>query len=764
MPGDAKSMKENINEKLKHIGLDLENIPNTLKENVKLNYKVVKEFDNSSYKVYKYISVNDIEIYLTSTQRLVSLKEKYKHSSHLSNYLNNKEEKYIELIEALSNTNIEEIQKIEEEQNLLNEKMPWNVKYKNAFKWQIYYSKNDNKYFMLAPLGEKDNATLFYLLKEKINCLNNNLDKKIYVPICDEEYSYNYLSKGQTSDIENYLWFFTKKWPCIYEVYDIQNNKYIEIVGRTNIYEGVESSYKIIIENNQKAEEKYKLMKALFIIASDLKFMYNFDCEVDDNGILKFLFEEEELEFKDLEKFLKEQVDKNLDKTKEIIEKTKELEEKLIDLKQENENKNKEYTNKEKQIVMFLQCKKTFIGRFKYFFKTKKSKKKITLKGLEDLPKIIDFIEEEEENIGFIFEEKDRYTIEDLLTICHILEKKEAIYKDKESSIKTVEEKINILNKKIENADMYIQEIENHKRSIFEFWRFTNKDLPNTLTEAEKLKQEQKNKIKKKFSYQEDIQDLGKKMDEFQKNALSKNEIDSLYVVKDYIDIINILCKSEIDDEDDSYISKILANEKNNYNKQNKEKDVIYFDIFGNIDKEPQKANEKEIIEERKDKYEILNFDSKMKLDDFKETLSKFKKILEKEYNKIKIPYDISLYCLLNQNTMSEWSIANINPDNIIKNDTKRENIDIIKYNVPEGSSVLFYTNCILYKGNTKNMGINEDSETLLYLNRFDRELKGKLKRKICLAKNEYENMVKSIKIYEYDLNAKEIKEVNNDK
>ena len=45
-------------------------------------------------------------------------------------------------------------------------------------------------------------------------------------------------------------------------------------------------------------------------------------------------------EFKDLEKFLKEQVDKNLDKTKEIIEISKELEEKLIDLKQENENKN----------------------------------------------------------------------------------------------------------------------------------------------------------------------------------------------------------------------------------------------------------------------------------------------------------------------------------------------------------------------------------------------------------------------------------------
>ncbi|HBC84886.1 MAG TPA: hypothetical protein DCZ30_05680, partial [Clostridiales bacterium] len=322
MPGDAKKMQENIDEKLKYIGLNLENMPNSLKEQVNLNYKVVKEFDNSSYKVYKYISVNDIEIFISPTQRLSSLKEKYKLASHASKYLEDKE-KYIELIEALSNTSIEEIQKIEEEQKLLNEKMPWNIKYKNAFKWQIYYSKNDNKYFMLVPLSEKDNATLFYLLKEKINCLNNNIDKKIYVPICDEEYSYKYLSKGQVSDIENYLWFFTKKWPSIYEVYDKQNNKYIQIIGKTNVYQGVESSYKIIIENNKEAEEKYKLMKALFIIASDLKFIYNFECEVDDNGILKFLFQEDELEFKYLEKFLKEQVDKKLDETKDIIEDTK---------------------------------------------------------------------------------------------------------------------------------------------------------------------------------------------------------------------------------------------------------------------------------------------------------------------------------------------------------------------------------------------------------------------------------------------------------
>lgn len=44
---------------------------------------------------------------------------------------------------------------------------------------------------------------------------------------------------------------------------------------------------------------------------------------------------------------------------------------------------------------------------------------------------------------------------------------------------------------------MYIQEIEGHKRSIFEFWKFTNKDLPDALTEAQKLKQEENKKIKR---------------------------------------------------------------------------------------------------------------------------------------------------------------------------------------------------------------------------------------------------------------------------
>ena len=105
---------------------------------------------------------------------------------------------------------------------------------------------------------------------------------------------------------------------------------------------------------------------------------------------------------------------------------------------------------------------------------------------------------------------------------------------------------------------------------------------------------------------------------------------------------------------------------------------------------------------------------------------------------------------------MSDWCIANINPDNIIKKEATEKSMDIIKYNLPEGSPLLLYTNCIMYKGNNIEEGIEDNSETLLYLSRFDRELTGKLKRKISFAKNEYENVIKTIKIYEYRLKPKE--------
>ena len=67
--------------------------------------------------------------------------------------------------------------------------------------------------------------------------------------------------------------------------------------------------------------------------------------------------------------------------------------------------------------------------------------------------------------------------------------------------------KIKNLKKKIENASNYIKEIDEHKKSIFEFWKYTNKDEVQSLdegeeeevnvTKVEKYRQEEKVRLTK---------------------------------------------------------------------------------------------------------------------------------------------------------------------------------------------------------------------------------------------------------------------------
>ena len=72
---------DNIIEKFKYIGLDLDNVPDNIKEFQPLDYRPSKYNDEHVYKIYKYININDIQILLTPTNRLSSITEKYRKSS-----------------------------------------------------------------------------------------------------------------------------------------------------------------------------------------------------------------------------------------------------------------------------------------------------------------------------------------------------------------------------------------------------------------------------------------------------------------------------------------------------------------------------------------------------------------------------------------------------------------------------------------------------------------------------------------------------------
>ena len=70
-----------LNSKIKYIGFELEKVPEFLKDFEPLNYRVPKVYDETTYKIYKYVKIKDIEILITPKDRLDELSERYKLAS-----------------------------------------------------------------------------------------------------------------------------------------------------------------------------------------------------------------------------------------------------------------------------------------------------------------------------------------------------------------------------------------------------------------------------------------------------------------------------------------------------------------------------------------------------------------------------------------------------------------------------------------------------------------------------------------------------------
>ncbi len=270
MPNLTNEDKESIEAKLEYIGLDLNNLPEFLYNTKSIEYRPISIENENTYKIYRYIPISKIRIYLTPTNRLNTIKEKYTNAAPIFPYINpiNEEDiiRHTTFLNMIKMVKLEEIENVEKEQSILNRNIPFKVKFNQNYLWQIYYSSNTDTYFMLVPTQDLEYSTFFYLLKKQIEISKSGKEEFIYVPISQEEYSNKYLKKSEFVDLEKYLWLFTKSWPLTYEVYDQNNNLTIQIVGTTNVIANINSIYKIVLTNKEQANKFYKLLKALFIL------------------------------------------------------------------------------------------------------------------------------------------------------------------------------------------------------------------------------------------------------------------------------------------------------------------------------------------------------------------------------------------------------------------------------------------------------------------------------------------------------------------
>ena len=155
MEGETTLEKSNktqeIKKKLEYIGLDLDNIPKTLELVEDLKFRPNSSFDEKKYRQYRFVSPKEIQILLSPTNRLEDVKEKYAKSSPLADYLDpnskneDKKQKNKIFLKMLEDVKIENIEKIEKEQQLINKKIPFKVRYSGNYLWQIYYAEADRK-------------------------------------------------------------------------------------------------------------------------------------------------------------------------------------------------------------------------------------------------------------------------------------------------------------------------------------------------------------------------------------------------------------------------------------------------------------------------------------------------------------------------------------------------------------------------------------------------------------------------------------------
>ena len=763
MPRKKKiEMDSKLQEKLDYLGLDLNKLPKNLEEYTQINFRTIKGYDEKKYKQYRFINVNDIEILLSPTNRVDSIKEKYEQALPLAFYLDNKNEENIvnhtKFLQLLDKVSIASIEKVEEEQKRIAKNIPFKVKYTGNYLWQIYYSKTSEKYFMIVTTEDSDYSTFFYLLKKKIE---NKPNEKIFVPISLVDYEGKILSRTEIRDVENYLWLFTKDYPLIYETWNKQDEVSLDIIGETEIYGDIKTLYKVNLSTQREGLKFYKLLKALFILQTEIPHYYKFDTNIDKNGELKFYLDNVQIKYDILPEFIYEQYLKSISMKNKAQADYNALTSKITDLQILSDELTKEYNQKEKQITTYLECKKTFFGKVKYFFKF----------GKKNKTNEIDFEESQmtteekktEKHEKFKLEEKN-YTIFDLEQSYKELEEIEEKNNNLVMDINALKLKNKNLKKKIENATNYIEEINKHKKSIFEFWKYSNKDAVATLDEGEEEEINIK-KIEKVFDFEDEFEEFGVEVDKNQRNKFTDDELDSTFIAT--TNLITLLSRMNIKIAENKEISEELKllkvfKEKN----EDSEYEDDDFNIFGRIKQTNNKERtlgNKTHREAPRDKFEILEIQKGLKGVELKRNLEKVIKNINSALKKNKLAEDTYVYKVSSEKLdLNSYEVLNLNMkseiEEILKKEEKINKLYLYKIKLPKDTNFIAFSNIIYYdnKNMTLPLGMNISERILVDLSETNlNEINKKIVNKICFEdeKDDFSNIImKSIMVKELEV------------
>ena len=416
-----------------------------------------------------------------------------------------------------------------------------------------------------------------------------------------------------------------------------------------------------------------------------------------------------------------------------------------------------------------MECKKTFFGKVKYYFKYSKKSTKTIRQDVEEETEEAEEIETKkiEKKIESKKEKKKIpikkvYTLEEIVTSYKELEELENEMKNLLMDINALKLKTKNMAKKIENASKFIEEIDNHKKSIFEFWKYSNKDEVDVLPEGEEEEINVIKKVEKTFNYIDDLEEFGKKLDKMQRKNLDREDTDSVFIATtNLIDILNKIKTNSILPEE---LEKNLKDIK----KEGRELRILNvdeYDIFGNMiesNVKVRKINNKRHRELPKDKFNILEINRNTKQIGYKLALQNVIQNIYKALEKGIIPENVIVYKAINNKTLNnkEINVFNLNPENEMKNALENDGnkINLYKINVKEGSKGIGFTNIIFYDNQNKTLpvGMNLSSKLILDTSKIHLKLVDQNSFNVVNFEDSNDDFsdytVKNINVFEYEM------------
>ena len=269
----------------------------------------------------------------------------------------------------------------------------------------------------------------------------------------------------------------------------------------------------------------------------------------------------------------------------------------------------------------------------------------------------------------------------------------------------------------------HINEINKHKKSIFEFWKYSNKDEVAALEEGEE-EEISSSKIEKVFNYDEDFEAFGEKVDKNQRLKFTDLELDSSFIAStDLISAINDIFNRRYVEltEYNDLLKSIKEEEGNQILDEN-----IEFDIFGNEDSDGRKERtlgNKTHRETPRNIVKVLEIKKDTKGQELKEKLGEISRNLKKAIKKNELDEDIYVYKATDKEIdFDGLETFSLNEENEITHTmvrSKKKNIYLYKIKLPRGTNFIAFSNIVLY--NNKNMtlpvGMRESNRILINTN-----------------------------------------------